>query len=368
MKRSNATDNNAKEVAGITTSTKLYQLRGPAKRSKRSTPPPPPPSSTNRNSVQGTKKSSTNDSATGGHKVIDTSQQPRRSSLRLGLGSRSSVSNTRTKRTTSHDNGHTSIMPLSPSSPPPPPPSSPPLITKKSKKITKSDSNEILRTIVVVDGPPAVDNGRKVRMTKILLPRDSKKNGVGKSNKINDSHNNNDHDNNVVVVNSDGRTHDTTSSIDGGDDKTFKKSTTKLIKTKQTNNRVRTKRRYICNFCDKEFLGGNDLRKHIRIHTDERPFECQHCGQRFRQGGCLKNHIASQHGTSETFTCYYCNKTFPIKERLRLHMRLHSGEKPYKCKICFKRFARGGQVSTITYTHTHIYAMEMTFCFVEKNT
>lgn len=84
-------------------------------------------------------------------------------------------------------------------------------------------------------------------------------------------------------------------------------------------------RKYQCGVCEKQFLGSNDLRKHLRIHSDERPYECLHCNKRFRQAGCLKNHIASQHGTDTVYTCDYCNKGFPIKERLRLHIRIHSG-------------------------------------------
>lgn len=112
-------------------------------------------------------------------------------------------------------------------------------------------------------------------------------------------------------------------------------------------------RKYQCASCLKKFLGSNDLRKHLRIHTDERPFVCPECNRAFRQAGSLKNHIASQHMPGpEVYECDYCHKIFPIKERLRLHLRVHTGQKPYSCKLCPKEFARGGQLVQHMRTHT----------------
>lgn len=115
-------------------------------------------------------------------------------------------------------------------------------------------------------------------------------------------------------------------------------------------------KKYTCKFCEKKFVGRNDLRKHERIHTDERPYICNDCGAGFRQGGSLKNHIAAQHSaglqSSEIFVCNYCQKAFPIKERLRLHLRVHTGVKPYICKLCDKSFARGGQLVQHSRVHT----------------
>lgn len=118
---------------------------------------------------------------------------------------------------------------------------------------------------------------------------------------------------------------------------TVPKPNAKEEKVVETNNNVsqssplicklvdKNSRKYQCGVCDKNFLGSNDLRKHLRIHSDERPYSCPSCDKCFRQAGCLKNHIASQHGTDMVYTCDYCNKGFPIKERLRLHIRIHSG-------------------------------------------
>ncbi|CAD7005187.1 unnamed protein product [Ceratitis capitata] len=108
---------------------------------------------------------------------------------------------------------------------------------------------------------------------------------------------------------------------------------------------------HICHICSKQFRGNNDLRRHMLIHSDERPYKCEHCGNCYRQAVNLRNHINCAHTNQRQFACAQCPKMFAIKERLRLHMRLHSGEKPYACKDCDKRFARGGHLKQHVMSH-----------------
>lgn len=48
--------------------------------------------------------------------------------------------------------------------------------------------------------------------------------------------------------------------------------TGKTSKRKTSTNTKRDKTKYKCDVCQKGFQGLNDLRKHSRIHSDERPY------------------------------------------------------------------------------------------------
>ncbi|KAF2368666.1 Zinc finger C2H2-type, partial [Trinorchestia longiramus] len=50
-----------------------------------------------------------------------------------------------------------------------------------------------------------------------------------------------------------------------------------------------------CDVCGKWFLLPKDLRRHIRVHTGERPFCCPVCPYRAAVKGNLKQHVINTH-------------------------------------------------------------------------
>uniref|UniRef100_A0A8C7DT02 C2H2-type domain-containing protein n=1 Tax=Oncorhynchus kisutch TaxID=8019 RepID=A0A8C7DT02_ONCKI len=51
----------------------------------------------------------------------------------------------------------------------------------------------------------------------------------------------------------------------------------------------------ICPQCEKRFSHQHHLKRHLKVHTGERPFACTHCGKRFSERSYLGIHQHKMH-------------------------------------------------------------------------
>ncbi|GAA56523.1 zinc finger protein 92 [Clonorchis sinensis] len=114
--------------------------------------------------------------------------------------------------------------------------------------------------------------------------------------------------------------------------------------------------RYQCMECSRVFRFSCRLNEHLRTHLHVRPHMCDFCSSAFKTLKGQKSHMVVMHlgemmaseksGTTvysallnrKLHPCHVCGKRWPSRGALNEHVRVHTGEKLYTCKVCTSNF------------------------------
>ncbi|EDV38599.1 uncharacterized protein Dana_GF19351 [Drosophila ananassae] len=106
------------------------------------------------------------------------------------------------------------------------------------------------------------------------------------------------------------------------------------------------------------FEGTIDHSAEQEMHGRNKTFYCPNCGNCYSAAGSLKLHMRAclrqrNEVSTEDRKCKVCSKVFNSVAYLKEHMMRHTGEQPYRCTRCYRKFVDESKYAAHMESHKH---------------
>ncbi|XP_064463840.1 zinc finger protein 596-like [Ornithodoros turicata] len=99
-----------------------------------------------------------------------------------------------------------------------------------------------------------------------------------------------------------------------------------ILATEEPARKQQKRGRHRCRFCHYSSDYTNNVKKHERIHTGEKPYVCQVCFKGFTEKGALDRHSKGVHEGQRNYICAICGRAFKRNHQLQFHEKYSTSE------------------------------------------